>query len=84
MDQQPSLVKEVSAMSSLVTEVSAMSGVWKAVFAMITALILTLVNSAISARAVIDQYLREQRLELYPPLWNASSHIPLAACEHHL
>jgi hypothetical protein len=73
--QQPSLVKEVSAMPNFVKDFSAMPDFWKVAFALISALILALVNSAISARAGIDEYLRAQRLELYPPLWNATAAI---------
>jgi hypothetical protein len=69
MDQQPGLVKEVSAMSD-VSKV-----IVTGVLALITALILALVNSSISARAGIDENLRAKRLELYPVLWDATKAI---------
>ncbi|MGR6320718.1 hypothetical protein Q2K19_22210 [Micromonospora soli] len=44
-----------------------------AVLGLLTAGILALVNSWISARAGIDETLRNQRLEFYPLLWSATA-----------
>lgn len=43
------------------------------VVGLVTAAVLALVNSAISARAGVDENLRQQRLTVYPALWNASA-----------
>jgi hypothetical protein len=43
-----------------------------AVLGLLTAGILALVNSAISARAGIDENLRDKRLAVYPALWTVS------------
>ena len=47
--------------------------VWPAVIALVSAVALALVNSWITVRAGIDVSLREQRLSVYPPLWESTS-----------
>jgi len=44
-----------------------------AVVGLVTAAVLALVNSWISARAGVDENLREKRLAVYPALWTASA-----------
>jgi hypothetical protein len=57
-----------------------LEGVWLAIvtgaLGLLTAGILALVNSWISARVGVDETLRRQRLELYPPLWSATAAVP--------
>ena len=51
------------------------------VVGLVTAFILALVNSWISARAGTDETLRAERLNVYPVFCeNHSSHIQVAAC----